>query len=124
MRQGIMKAGLVALFSLWGIGISVADTVKIQAVDVTRLSSDYYQISVTLKHDDTGWDHFADRWEVLTEEGKILGTRTLLHPHVNEQPFTRSLSLSIPQSVNTVVIRAHDKVHGYGENSQPILLNK
>ena len=36
-------------------------------------------------------------------------------PHVNEQPFTRSLSnVVIPVGVKTVIIRAHDSVHEYG----------
>ena len=41
---------------------------------------------------DSGWDHYANRWEVLEPEGQVIATRTLLHPHVDEQPFTRSLS--------------------------------
>ncbi|WP_456404597.1 hypothetical protein [Thiolapillus sp.] len=69
---------------------------------------------VTLKHADEGWKHYADRWEVLSE-GKVLATRILAHPHVNEQPFTRSLSgVQIPESTQSITIRAHDKLHGYG----------
>jgi hypothetical protein len=52
---------------------------------------------------------------VLTTDGAVLGTRTLLHPHETEQPFTRSLSgIAIPADVPRIVVRAHDKVHGYG----------
>ncbi|MEZ4559951.1 MAG: hypothetical protein R2854_26500 [Caldilineaceae bacterium] len=41
--------------------------------------------------------------------------RVLLHPHVNEQPFTRSLgNVVIPADVDTVVVRAHTLVAGYG----------
>ena len=43
---------------------------------------------VTVQHADTGWDHYADAWEVLAPDGTVLGTRTLLHPHTDEQPFT------------------------------------
>ena len=46
-----------------------------------------WMFDVTLKHGDTGWDHYADQWEVLAPDGSVLGTRTLYHPHVNEQPF-------------------------------------
>ena len=74
-----------------------------------------YNFTVTVAHGDTGWDHYADRWEVLDGNGNILGTRTLYHPHVNEQPFTRSLSgIEIPDRVRVVTVRAHDRVHGYG----------
>jgi len=73
-----------------------------------------YRVSVTITHEDEGWDHYADKWDVLDAEGNLLGTRVLMHPHDTEQPFTRSLSLSIPMNVEKVTIRAHDKVHGYG----------
>ena len=74
-----------------------------------------YSFSVTVRHDDTGWDHYADRWEVVAPDGTILGTRVLLHPHVNEQPFTRSQSgIVIPSDIDSVTVRAHDSVHGFG----------
>ena len=45
----------------------------------------------------------------------MLGTRVLAHPHENEQPFTRDLSgVAVPAGVAEVVIRAHDKVEGFG----------
>jgi len=45
----------------------------------------------------------------------VLGVRELAHPHVNEQPFTRSLGgVEIPDGVQEVTIRARDSVHGYG----------
>ncbi|MHA7875697.1 hypothetical protein [Roseivivax sp.] len=75
-----------------------------------------WRVSVTLAHPDTGWDHYADAWRVETEAGEPLDTRVLHHPHVTEQPFTRSLnSVMIPDGVWTVYIRAHCNVHGWGE---------
>lgn len=72
-----------------------------------------YRFAVTLRHADNGWDHYADRWDVLDPEGNVLGSRVLLHPHVAEQPFTRSLAgVDIPEDLKTVAIRAHDKQHG------------
>ena len=42
-------------------------------------------------------------------------TRLLLHPHENEQPFTRSQSgIVVPDGVTTVTVRAHDLVDGFG----------
>ena len=68
-----------------------------------------------MRHDDSGWEHYADRWEVLKPDGEVLATRVLAHPHETEQPFTRSLSrVRIPASVTEVVVRAHDSVHGFG----------
>ncbi len=73
-------------------------------------------ISATLSHADSGWDHYADHWRVLVEEDKEIGRRVLLHPHVEEQPFTRSLGgVPIPPGTTHVEIEAHDSVHGYGK---------
>ncbi|WP_425404770.1 hypothetical protein [Hwanghaeella sp.] len=74
-----------------------------------------YRFDVTVAHEDMGWDHYADAWEVVGPDGKVLGVRTLFHPHVDEQPFTRSLTgVKVPAGVDRVTVRAHDKVHGWG----------
>ncbi len=74
------------------------------------------RFEVTLRHDDEGWNHYANRWQVLSPDGVILGTRELLHPHVQEQPFTRSLTgVPLPQGISEVLIRARDSVHGEAE---------
>ncbi len=99
---------------IFSVSELLADQVTI--VKVTSQSSDnnHYRFNVTLAHHDSGWDHYADGWDVLTPEGQVLATRVLYHPHVNEQPFTRSLSaVAIPAQFSWVNIRAHDKVHGY-----------
>lgn len=73
-----------------------------------------WQFSVTLSHPDTGWDHYADGWRVELEDGTILGIRDLLHPHVNEQPFTRSLSgIIVPDGIVRVYVRARCNVDGW-----------
>ncbi|HUW10761.1 MAG TPA: hypothetical protein VM537_13600 [Anaerolineae bacterium] len=74
-----------------------------------------WSVDVTVEHEDIGWDHYADRWEVLAPADEILTTRVLAHPHVDEQPFTRSLGeIAIPPDISEVRVRAHDLVHGYG----------
>ena len=89
-----------------------ADVVR---VDVEAKTRGVYNFAVTVSHGDTGWEHYADRWEIVDDDGSILGTRVLHHPHVNEQPFTRSLpGVEIPDHLNKVTVRAHDSVHGYG----------
>ena len=95
--------------------ISISDQARIVDVKVTD-NQGSFRFDVTLEHADTGWDHYADGWEVMSPAGDVLGKRVLAHPHVDEQPFTRSLSgVRIPQGVNTVTIRAHDSVHGYNK---------
>ncbi|MCP3870999.1 MAG: hypothetical protein GY703_23460 [Gammaproteobacteria bacterium] len=91
----------------------MAGQVEIKEVRSRMDTGGLYRFDVTLEHADTGWKHYADGWEVLTIDGALLGTRTLYHPHVDEQPFTRSLSgVAIPANTRELLIRAHDKVHG------------
>ena len=74
-----------------------------------------WRFEVTLRHADAGWNHYSDSWEILAPDGKLLGRRVLLHPHVGEQPFTRSLvGVQIPAAITKVRLRGHDKRHGYG----------
>jgi hypothetical protein len=74
-----------------------------------------FDVAVTVRHADSGWDHYANRWEILAPDGSVLATRVLAHPHVHEQPFTRALTgVAIPPSYTWVRVRAHDLVHGYG----------
>jgi len=82
-----------------------------------------YRFDATVRHMDEGWDHYADAFEIIGPDGDILGTRVLAHPHINEQPFTRSLGgVKIPQGVATVEVRARDKVHGLGGKTYHVTL--
>ncbi|OJJ12004.1 MULTISPECIES: hypothetical protein [unclassified Roseibium] len=103
---------IAAIISALVSGAGVAGDVEI--VDATaKEGAGGWTFSVTLKHGDTGWDHYSDLWEVYTPEGELLGKRVLAHPHVNEQPFTRSLSgVQVPDDITSVIIRARDSVHG------------
>jgi hypothetical protein len=91
-------------------------------VRAIQASNGTWTFHVTVKHPDTGWEDYADGWDVLTSEGAVLKpdvdspfTRLLLHPHVDEQPFTRSQSgIVISPGVNKLHVRAHDLVDGYG----------
>lgn len=113
-----MKALSVALLLL--SGASLADEVRI--VDVRVECAGSCTFAVTLEHEDQGWNHYADQWDVMTLDDNLLGSRVLHHPHDNEQPFTRSLSgVSIPAGVSQVKIRARDSVHGY--SSQEFLVD-
>jgi hypothetical protein len=96
-----------------------ADVTYVRAVQAADGSWTFH---VTVSHPDTGWDDYADGWDVLTPDGTVLKpdsespfTRLLLHPHVDEQPFTRSQSaITIPEGVTQVRVRAHDLVDGFG----------
>lgn len=110
----------IVFFALFLLFSAVATNVYGGKADVTAVKiipekNGSYRFEVTVSHDDEGWDHYADKWEVRGSEGTIYGTRILHHPHVSEQPFTRSLSgVVIPAEVQQVTVRAHDSVHLYG----------
>ena len=100
-------------------GQAFGGEVKIVNVEVSCSSSCTF--SVTLKHGDEGWEHYANQWDVMTMDGKLLKSRVLYHPHVDEQPFTRSLSgVKIPVGTTEVRIRAKDLKHGYSSNEYTV----
>jgi len=109
-RQGLI-AGLIFAVTAMGVTAGEADVVN---VTIESLGDGRFRINATVAHDDTGWDHYANRWDVLNEAGEVIGVRELAHPHVNEQPFTRSTLVTIPKSVKTITVRANDSVHELG----------
>lgn len=105
-----MKYLLVPL--LFVASAAMAGEVRILEVRVECPTSCTF--AVTLEHEDEGWHHYADRWDVMTLDGKLLKSRVLHHPHENEQPFTRSLSgVLIEPGTSRVKLRARDSRHGY-----------
>jgi len=113
-----MKTALWLIISVVFSSVFVqAGEADVTAVTITKNSTEnrVYSFDVTVSHGDEGWKHYANSWDIVGPDGVILATRVLYHPHVNEQPFTRSLSgVKIPEGIGTVTIRAHDLVHGYG----------
>ena len=104
------------------IGPAAADPAQVEAIKAQPKGSTW-TFSVTLRHGDTGWDDYADGWRVETKDGTILGERPLAHPHVNEQPFTRSQSnITLPANTETVFIRARTNVDGWDQATTPFPL--
>ena len=117
------KIRLSLVFVLFLIRPVMAGQADVVDVKVQQSFDHSYQFEVSVRHDDEGWNHYADRWEVLSPDGTILATRVLHHPHVDEQPFTRRLSgVSIPPDIHQVTIRAHELVHGYGGKTMTVKL--
>ena len=77
-------------------------------------SENAYQFAVEISSPDTGCEQYADWWEVLNEDGKLLYRRILTHSHVSEQPFTRSGGPVLIDVDSIVIVRAHMHPYGYG----------
>lgn len=119
------KVVAASLLMLAASGTVKADEVKILAAEFRNTGNNHWSVSVTLRHADTGWEHYADNWRVVDNEGDILGDRVLFHPHVDEQPFTRSLdNVTVPAGITTVYIEAHDNVHGWSGNRLKVNLTE
>lgn len=110
-------------------GEANADVTYVRAV---QEADGTWTFHVTVAHPDTGWEDYADGWDVLTPDGEVLlsdpeaaFTRVLPHPHVDEQPFTRSQAgIAIPAGIEAVTVRAHDLVDGFGGREVTIDLTR
>jgi hypothetical protein len=92
-----------------------ADVIK---ATIKKNADGSYRVEATIKSKDRGWAYFADKFDVVTRDRRVLGTRVLAHPHDDEQPFTRELDgVKIPTEVKEVIVRAHMK--GRMKNSEP-----
>ncbi len=114
MRVLALLVSILTPFGAW------ADAVVVEHVTASRTGNSV-RFNVTLRHADEGWDHYADGWGVYTLDGAELGYRTLHHPHVTEQPFTRSLTVPVPRQTKAVLIRPRDSVHGEGADFEVTL---
>jgi len=111
---GRISQRLLAILPALVSSAAFAGEASIEFARFEQQTDGAWHVSVTLRHADSGWDHYADAWRVVAADGSIIGTRTLYHPHVNEQPFTRSLSgVKPPAGAARVYIEAHDSVHGW-----------
>ena len=104
---------------------SSLDFAQVKDVLANQKSSATWCFGTSVRHNDQGWEHYANRWEILDLEGSQLGNRELHHPHDNEQPFTRSLcNIKIPIEITKVIVRAKCNKHGFGGKAMVVDLNK
>ena len=142
-RRALLRTGALALAALAGCAGSPADTatstgdgegaptpttgspntptgtpaLDLREANVTGVSvsggDGTFDFDVTLHHDDDGEEGYANWWQVERLDGTRLGRRDLLHAHGTRE-FTRSETVEVPEDVNCVVVRGHDRTHGYG----------
>ena len=113
LKSSLIPLALAGLLATGLASASRADFPEILKATAER-SGMGWRIEVTLQHPDTGWDHYADGWDVQDAHGQKIGFRELMHPHVDEQPFTRSLvNVMPPDGTREVFIRARCSVAGW-----------
>lgn len=105
-------------------GTAQASPSDILKVVFSKRSGGSWSVDVTIRHADTGWDHYTNVWVVETMDGRELGRRVLFHPHEDEQPFTRSDTVKIPAGVTNVRVRAGDKPNGMSSNTVVVDLTR
>jgi len=105
-----------------GTATAALDLREANVTDVAVESGGDYRFDVTLYHDDSGEDGYANWWQVESLDGDRLGRRDLLHAHGTE-PFTRSATVSVSDGVDCVVVRGHDRTHGYGGQAMAVALS-
>ena len=105
---------------------------NVEYVRAVYNENELWTFHVTVRHPDTGWEDYADGWDVVLPDSTVVKpnpddafTRVLLHPHETEQPFTRSQNtIHIPADVTQVTVRAHDMVDGWGGQEVLVDLNQ
>lgn len=117
------KSLLTIAFFIFSASVFANDVEIVKVVLTSQTGT--WRADVTLKHADTGWKHYADGWRLVDEKGNEIGKRTLYHPHVNEQPFTRSLSsFHIAKDKKIIFVEAHDLKHGWSSNRVKIDMSR
>ncbi len=76
------------------------DFAQVSNVRATQSQDGSWCFDTQVRHNDQGWQHYADTWQIADLKGNVLAIRELAHPHDNEQPFTRSLcNIKLPKAL-------------------------
>jgi hypothetical protein len=97
----------------------------IEATATLDVDTDTWSFAVTMSSPYDTVERYADGWRVMTPDGTVLGTHTLMHDHAAEQPFTRTQTgVEIPSEVDTVTVEGRDLVNGFGGAAVTITLDR
>jgi len=122
MRVMALLASLVLGLCTSAIEAGEADVIE---VEFKEMSNRLFHFTVTIVHDDEGWEHYVDRWDVVAPDGTVLGTRSLYQPNENGRQFSSSLvGVKVPDGISEVTLRAHDTIHEYAGKSATATLQR
>jgi len=128
-KNTILLPILITFYSLMSLPLKAEsqslDYADVEHVKATQSKDGSWCFSTQVRHNDQGWDHYANSWQVHDLEGNLLSKRVLLHPHDNEQPFTRNqCGIVIPKTLTHVVVSASCEEHGLGGRAVQLNMNK
>ena len=96
----LIKTGLWLLTAsafLLPANASWAGQASVMDATVHANNNGTYAILATTFHKDEGLERYVYKFEVLDISEKVLATRVLFHPYVDERPFTRSIgNVTVP----------------------------
>lgn len=91
------------------------DYAQIEDVKAVQSKDKTWCFEVQIKHNDQGWNHYANGWQVYDLEGDIISGIIIGHPHDKKQPFIRRhCNIKIKPDVPKVVVKTRCNVHGFG----------
>lgn len=96
---------------------------NVVGVAMSRNLDQTIDLRVTIRSADKGPEHFCDRFEILDPEGRVLHVERIAQPHVNEQPFSVSLTnLRLPEGLERVTFRARMRPDGASGTQRDVKL--
>ena len=120
-----MKIKHFLILAIFLLNTVYASKAEIKNVTVSKSSNNLYTFNVTILHNDTGWNHYINKWTIVDSNDNIIATRILHHPHVNEQPFTRSKSnVLIDGTSKEYFIKIYENIKKNSIEKYPIFLKK
>ncbi|MGI9489444.1 MAG: hypothetical protein ACR2RF_26865 [Geminicoccaceae bacterium] len=115
MRLPLMIASAL-IFGYVGLSHADSNAALIADVQVKRDSPDQagiFHISVTIEHEDQGWDDYVESWEVFGPDGEVLAIRPFFKPELERKKTVSALSgVIIPEDIKTVTVRARNYPNG------------
>jgi hypothetical protein len=116
MSRGLLFATVIlTILSCASPPAPADDAVLADVVSVAiRTEAGGVTLEVGIESPDTGCEQYADWWEVVDSEGRLIYRRILRHSHVDEQPFVRSGGPVEGDEGATLWVRAHMHPGGYG----------
>ncbi|MBW2412844.1 MAG: hypothetical protein JRF72_23855, partial [Deltaproteobacteria bacterium] len=69
------KMGLILIIIILSLTTAYAGPADVLNVETKSAGVNTFQFFVTVRHDDKGWDHYANKWDVVAPDGTVLATR-------------------------------------------------